>query len=132
MNFIPKDLQEHWSILSPILSIHNESQYDQALDSLEILLEEVGEDEQHPLYGLLDTLGTVIHSYEEAHHPIPESQGPEVLTFLLQEHQLTSVDLPEIGTASQIDQIVAGERELTAGQIRLLANRFQVSAAVFI
>ena len=29
-------------------------------------------DEKHPLYDLLDTLGTVIYAYEEKHYPVPE------------------------------------------------------------
>ena len=37
----------------------------------------------NPLYELLDTLGTVIHVYEEKHHPIPECSGVEVLRLLM-------------------------------------------------
>ena len=40
--------------------------------TLNALIDEVGTNEQHPLYELLDTLGTVIHAYEEKHYPIPE------------------------------------------------------------
>jgi len=32
------------------------------------LLDEIGDNERHPLYDLLDTLGTLIHVYEETHH----------------------------------------------------------------
>ena len=35
------------------------------------LLDEVGTDEQHPLYTLLDILGTLIYAYDEGHHPLP-------------------------------------------------------------
>ena len=32
---------------------------------------------EHERYELLDTLGTVIHAYEEKHHPMPECDGVE-------------------------------------------------------
>ena len=72
MTGIPQELQQHWTAVSPLLSIRNEQEYDLAVERLNRLLDEVGTDEQHPLYTLLDTLGTLIHAYEEEHHPIPE------------------------------------------------------------
>ena len=44
------------------------NQYEKSIDRLNELIDEVGVDEQHPLYDLLDTLGTVIHAYEEKYH----------------------------------------------------------------
>jgi len=32
---------------------------------------------------LLDTLGTLIHAYEETHYPIPETTGVEILCFFM-------------------------------------------------
>jgi len=88
MSVIAKDIQTHWRILQPLLSIRDEAEYDKAIATLNALIDEVGTDEQHPLYELLDTLGTVIHAYEEKHHPIPECSGVEVLKLLMEEHQL--------------------------------------------
>ena len=76
---ISQELQQHWTALSPLLSIRNEHEYDVAVECLNHLLDEVGTDEQHPLYTLLDTLGTLMHAYEEQHHPMPECSGVEVL-----------------------------------------------------
>lgn len=44
-----------------------------AIEHLNFLIDEVGADEGHPLYSLLDTLGTVIHAWEEQRHPYPRS-----------------------------------------------------------
>ncbi len=49
---------------APILTIRNETEYDQAVIRLNDLLDEVGTNEAHPLYSLLDTLGIVIQAYE--------------------------------------------------------------------
>jgi HTH-type transcriptional regulator / antitoxin HigA len=132
MTVIPQELQQHWTAVSPLLSIRNEHEYDLAVARLNGLLDEVGTNEQHPLYTLLDTLGTLIHAYEEEHHPIPESSGVDVLHFLMEEHGLTQSDLPEIGSQGVVSEILRGKRELNVRQIRALATRFQVSPAVFI
>ena len=49
-------LLPHWAVVEPILSIRSESDYYRALEQLDELLDEIGDDEAHPLYNLLDTL----------------------------------------------------------------------------
>jgi HTH-type transcriptional regulator/antitoxin HigA len=132
MMAIPHELQQHWTAISPLLLIRNEPEYDLAVERLNRLLDEAGTDEQHPLYTLLDTLGTLIHAYEEEHHLIPECSGADVLRFLMEEHGLTQSDLPEIGSQGVVSEILRGKRELNVRQIRALAMRFHVSPAVFI
>jgi HTH-type transcriptional regulator/antitoxin HigA len=77
-------------------------------------------------------LGTLIRAYEEAHHPMPEVSGAEMLRFFMEEHGLTQSDLPEIGSQGVVSEILNGKRELNIRQVRKLAQRFQVSPAVFI
>ncbi len=132
MTGIPLELQQHWTAISPLLSLRNEQEYDRAVEHLNRLLDEVGTDQQHPLYTLLDTLGTLIHAYEEEHHPIPTCSGVDVLRFLMDEHGLTQSDVPEIGSQGVVSEVLRGKRELNIRQIRALAKRFQVSPAVFI
>jgi HTH-type transcriptional regulator/antitoxin HigA len=132
MNVISKDMQQHWTAVSALLSIRNEEEYDQAVERLNQLLDEVGTDEQHPLYSLLDTLGTLLHDYEEQHYPMPEVSGSDVLRYLMEEHHLTQADLPEIGSQGVVSEILRSKRELNVRQIRALSQRFHVSPAVFI
>ena len=75
MSVISEDIQTHWSVVQSLFSIRDEKEYDKAIATLNALVDEVGTNEQHPLYELLNTLGTVIHAYEEKHHPIPECSG---------------------------------------------------------
>ena len=132
MTAMPHELQQHWMAIGPLLSIRNEHEYDLAVERLNRLLDEVGTDEQHPLYTLLDTLGTLIHAYEEEHHPIPECSGADVLRFLMEEHGLTQSDLSEVGSQGVVSEILNGKRELNVRQIRFLAEKFKVSSAVFL
>ena len=127
-----QEIQNHWAAIRPILSIRNEEEYDQAVARLNELLDEVGTNESHPLYELLDTLGTLIQAYEEQHYPMPEVSGAEMLRFFMEEHDLKQADLPEIGSQGVVSEILSGKRELNIRQIRVLAQRFQVSPSVFL
>ena len=132
MSMITEDIQAHWRVIGPLFLIRNESDYDEAIRHLNELLDEVGDDERHPLYDLLDTLGTVIHAYEENHHPMPECDGIEALKFLIEEHDLDLTDFPEIGAPDAVSDILERRQELTIRDIRALAERFHVSPAVFV
>jgi len=112
--------------------IRNEREYDRAVKRLNTLVDEVGTYERHSLYGLLDTLGTLIHAYEEEHFKEPNSGGPEMLRFFMEEHGLRQSELPEIGSQRTVSEVLSGDRELTAKQIRALAARFYVSPGLFI
>ena len=60
----------------------------------------------------LDTLGTVIHAYEEQHYPMPECRGGDSLRFLMDEHCLTQGDLSDVGSQGVISELIHGKREL--------------------
>ena len=132
MTLVTNELQTHWRNIAPLLTIRNEREYNAAVKRLNDLLDEIGDNEKHPLYGLLDTLGTLIEVYEEEHYPILEASGAEVLRFLMDEHGLTQSDLPEAGSQGVVSEILNGKRELNVRQIRALAERFKVSTAVFV
>ena len=132
MNLTAEKIQNHWSNISPLLTIRNEKEYNLAVKRLNELLDEIGTNEKHPLYSLLDTLGTLIYVYEEEHYPIPKASSAEILHFLMNEHGLTQSDLPEIGSQGVISEILNGKRELNIRQVRLLADKFKVSSAVFV
>jgi HTH-type transcriptional regulator / antitoxin HigA len=132
MSTIAPETQQQWMAIAPILTIRNEPEYDQGVARLNGLLDEVGTDESHPLYTLLDTLAIVIEAYEEAHYPIPSCDDAEVLSYLIEEHALSNSDLPEIGSPNTVADIIKGQQSLNVQQIRALADRFGVSPAVFI
>lgn len=132
MSVITPQLQRSWTRVSALLKIQNEQEYDLALERLNSLVDEVGTDEQHPLYSLLDTLGAVVHAWEEQHHPMPKTEGAESLRFLMEEHELRQTDLPEVGSQGVVSEILCGRRELNVRQIRALSKRFGVSPSVFV
>lgn len=132
MTLVNDQIQTHWTNIAPLLTVRNEREYNAAVKRMNELLDEIGTNEKHPLYGLLDTLGTLIHAYEEEHFPIPESSGAEILRFLMDENGMTQSDLPEIGSQGVVSEILNGKRELNIRQVRVLAKKFKVSPAAFV
>jgi len=131
MNAVTKrTLQSAWKTLAPVLVLRDEDDYEQALELLDRLVDEIGEDEGHPLFELLDTLGTLVYAYEEAHHPAPKASAREVLRLLMEEHGLRQTDLTELGSQGVVSEILSGRRELNVRQIRALAKRFHPAAFV--
>lgn len=125
-------IEPYWAVLEPVLTVRTAADYTTAVARLNQLLDEVGDNADHPLYGLLDTLGTMVHAYEEEHVVIPATTGVDALRYLMEEHRLTQSDLPEVGSQGVVSEVLAGKRKLNLRQVQALAVRFGVSPAVFI
>jgi HTH-type transcriptional regulator/antitoxin HigA len=122
-----------WPQISEVLVVpHTEAEYERAVSLLDELIDEVGEDENHPLASLMETLGSLIEGYEDSHLPEPIGDPISSLREFMAEHALTKKDLPELGDEPLVTEILQGQRELTLPQIRLLAQRFSVTPAVFV
>lgn len=127
-----QDIQPHWAAIRPFMTVRSEQDYDRLVAQMNQLIDEVGINEDHPMYEFLDTLGTILHAYEEKQYPLPEASGAEILQYLMEEHGIRQSDLPEVGSQGVVSEILNGKRELNVRQIRALARRFRVSPAVFI
>lgn len=126
-----RDTDKAWRKLETFLSIDSEADYRRARGVLDGLVDEIGSDERHPRAALMDTLATLIHSWEERNHRIPTASPRQVLGFLMREHGLTQGDLKEVGSQGIVSEVLAGKRDLNVRQIGELARRFGVSPAVF-
>jgi HTH-type transcriptional regulator/antitoxin HigA len=59
-----------WSNLNNTLFVpHTETEYQQLVSLLDDLIDEVGEDESHPLASLMEIVGLLIESYESKNVP---------------------------------------------------------------
>ncbi|MGZ8191697.1 MAG: helix-turn-helix domain-containing protein [Methylococcaceae bacterium] len=132
MNNTLQTMITNWQPIAPLVSVpYTEAEYQERIALLNDLIDEVGENEAHPLASLLDIVGIAVSNYEQAHYPVPTSTPQDVLTYLMAEHQLKQSDLPEIGSQGVISEILRGKRQLNTRQIQALAQRFNVSADVF-
>ena len=99
---------------------------------LDELVDEVGEDDEHPLASLMETLGSLIEAYEDEYVPELLGNPLSTLRILMAEHGLKNNDLSEIGDESTVAAILNGDCELTQTQLYSLGKRFHVSPAVFL
>lgn len=59
-----------WSCLSNNVTVaRTEAEYEQLVKVLDDLIDEVGEDEIHPLASLMDIIGILIENYEDRYVP---------------------------------------------------------------
>jgi HTH-type transcriptional regulator/antitoxin HigA len=67
------DIQEttkNWQLLNNTLFVpHNESDYEYLVQLLDSLIDEVGENESHPLANLMEIIGVLIENYENEKVP---------------------------------------------------------------
>jgi HTH-type transcriptional regulator / antitoxin HigA len=133
MNIQLKKIEKVWPDIRPIFSVpHNEKDYNKLVCLLDSLIDEVGNNENHPLTSLMETIGSLIETYES--QPIKEIEGNPIdtLNALMEEHGLKQSDLSDIGSQGVVSEILSGKRQLNVRQIKILGNRFHVSPAVFI
>ncbi len=57
------------SITENVFVPHTEEQYQRLVEMLDFLIDEVGEDEGHPLASLMEVIGVLIENYETEHVP---------------------------------------------------------------
>lgn len=128
-----KTIEKVWPSISEVLSVpHNKKEYMKLCKRLDELIDEVGNDENHPLASLMETIGFLIEKYEKDRYPDKGLNGVIVLKELMSEHGLKQSDLPEIGSQGIISEIINGKRKLNLRQIKLLAKIFSVSPSVFV
>ncbi len=131
----PKAILTAWmpfKELVGVISVHTEDDYAQARATIDVLLDEVGDDEDHPLADVLDLLSDQIKAYEDEHVAIPESEPKEVLRFLMEQQGLKQEDLSDCAPQGRISDILSGKRSISKDIAKCLAHRFQVRVDVFL
>jgi HTH-type transcriptional regulator/antitoxin HigA len=133
MNTQLKEITNVWPNIQRVFSVpHNEKDYNNLVNLLDDLIDEVGNNEKHPLSSLMETVGSLIEIYESQNYPDMAGDPINALKTLMEEHGLKQSDLPEIGSQGVVSEIISGKRQLNVRQIKLLSVRFKVSPVVFV
>ena len=128
-------IQASWQTLDAMAHlrpIHAEAEYDRMEGLMNSLLDAVGDDEDHPLSGLLDLVGDLVSRYEQAHHAIEAAEPKDALRFLMDARGLKQEDLSAIIPQSNLSAILAGKRKISATLAGKLGKFFAISPAVFV
>ncbi len=123
----------------PFTHIKNDEAYQGALEVVSSLMETAEDDQNSPLNWAIEGFAKAIASYE---NQLPEVQEFEaavastpadirMLRLLMEQHKLNGTDFPEIGDKTLISKILNGSRSLTKDHITKLAERFDISPALF-
>ena len=129
------DLQQAWQQLNQtahIAPIRDEAHYNNMVQLADSLVDAIGDAEQHPLLDLLDLVSELIRAYDADHYVVPDASPREMLRFLMEQHNLSQSDMPEVGNQSIISMLLSGARQLNLRQIQALSARFHVPASVFL
>ena len=60
----------HWTSISESIFVpHTEVEYEALVELLDRLIDQIGEDESHPLASMMDVIGVLIENYETEHVP---------------------------------------------------------------
>ncbi|MBE9054892.1 hypothetical protein [Sphaerospermopsis sp. LEGE 08334] len=57
------------SIAENVFVPHTEAEYEHLVNILDALIDQIGEDETHPLASLMEVIGVLIENYENEHIP---------------------------------------------------------------
>ena len=117
--------------LFPLRPLHDEVDYDNALEMAEALVGSVDLSEDQADY--LDVLTDIIQKYEAHRHAVSGRGTPlEALKHMLKEQGLGGSDLGRLlGNRPLGGAILRGERQLSKTHIRILAAHFKVSTDLF-
>ncbi|MFY9261223.1 MAG: helix-turn-helix domain-containing protein [Gallionella sp.] len=128
-------IQTSWQAfdeMAHLRPIQNEEGYDRMVAFMNSLLDATGDDEDHPLHGLLNLVGDIVSRYEQAHDAIEPSSPRDTLRFLMDARGLKQEDLAAIVPQSNLSAILAGKRKISATLAGKLGKFFGMSPVVFV
>ena len=133
MNSQLENISKAWPTIKAVFSVpHSEKEYSTLVKTLDSLVDEVGNSENHKLAPAMETIGNLVENYEERKYKIKEASPIDVLKYLMREHGLKQSELKEVGSQGVVSEVLAGKRSLNLEQIKKLSTRFHVSPLVFI
>jgi len=128
-------IQASWQALDAkahLRPIHDEKSYERMVTLMNSLLDVAGDDETHPLSGLLDLVGDMVSKYEHEHYAIEQASPQDALRFLMEARGLRQEDLSSIVPQSNLSAILAGKRKISATLAGKFGKFFGISPAVFV
>lgn len=113
----------------------NDEEY-QALETiLNKLIDEVRDDEDHPLAIVMQIIGENLEQYDDEHYPVigQNISDIDMVKHLMKSHKLNQIDLANIfGGQANVSKYLNGERSLSKNQMIGLKKKFGISADFFV
>ena len=119
-------------IVAHLRPIYSEADYDRMVALMNGLLHVTGDDEDHPLSGLLELAAELVSRYEQEHHAIEAADPKDALRFLMESRGPKQADLSAVVAQSNLSAILTGNRKISAAMAGKLGGFFGISPAVFV
>jgi HTH-type transcriptional regulator/antitoxin HigA len=124
---------------APYFHITDHRRYEEALELVEELLDEAQDTPDDPLNAIIEMLGHAIEAYENEDEELAKFEQRvmdqpadlAVLRTLMDQHDLGTGDLPEIGSKSMVSRVLSGKRSLSKKHIEALSKRFGIDPGLF-
>lgn len=113
----------------------NVREYSKLEKILDKLIDEVRDNDKHPLTIVMQIIGENLEQYDNEHYPAIGHNINEIdmVKYLMKSHNLHQTDLSDIfGGQANVSKYLNGERPLSKKQIVGLKKRFGVSADFFV
>lgn len=113
----------------------NDEEYHYLEDVLDQLIDEVREDEAHPLALVMQIIGDNLEQYDNEHHPLigENVSDADMISYLMRVNNLYQKDLASIfGGQANVSKFLNGERKLGKNHILAIKKRFHISADFFL
>ncbi len=113
----------------------NAKEYYKLEQVLDKLIDEVRDDEKHPLAVAMQIIGENLEQYDNENYPAIGHNIKEIdmVKYLMKSHHLHQTNLADVfGGQANVSKYLNGERPLSKKQIAGLKKRFGISADFFI
>src|ERR1700693_4083393 len=75
----------------------------------------------------------LVEAYERTQWPRTAPALPVLLSYLMDQHNLSRADLvPLLGPTSRVSEVLTGKRDLSMAMVRRLRERFHISADLLV
>lgn len=128
---LPKRFEQLCGVLPP-RPVHDDVELENTAEIIDAM---VGHDLNEDQRDYLEVLCELVKAYEDKHHSRDLSHVTPLraLRYLAAEHGMTASALGQLlGNRALGSKLLQGKRELSKAHIRVLAERFKVSPALFL
>lgn len=113
----------------------NQKEYDFLQGILDKLIDEVRDNEGHPLAIAVQIIGNNLEEFDNSHYPPIGNNVTdiELVRYLMKENNLCQKDMIDVfANQGNVSKFLSGERKLSKTQITKLVTKFNISADFFL
>jgi HTH-type transcriptional regulator/antitoxin HigA len=112
-----------------IILIENNDDYKKAMDLISELMSAASRED----IARLNAQAREVEAYEMQRWPRETASVPEIIEYLMDQHNLTRVDIaPMLGGLGRVSDVLNGKRSLSMNAVKKLRERFGIPADLLI